>query len=131
MDSRIIEYRNKAQDLKIEKLLAERTPQPSPNNLPTPCLIHNKGQGYGTVYYRGKVWHLHRLSFFLTVGEIPRGKNVLHLCAVKECSEPTHLYLGTKDNHPTNYVKDEMLANKLDQENFKLFEELNSNKTSK
>lgn len=48
-------------------------------------------RGYGT-YGAGKGFHLaHRLVYGLTVGEIPAGREIDHLCRNHGCVNPNHL----------------------------------------
>lgn len=47
----------------------------------------------------GKIEKAHRVSYLLFVGELPKGKHVLHHCDNPECTSPKHLYLGSdKEN---------------------------------
>lgn len=54
---------------------------------------------YGGICFNGKTTGVHRVSYELFVGSIPRGALVLHRCDVPSCFNPDHLFLGThKDN---------------------------------
>jgi hypothetical protein len=47
--------------------------------------------GYGQIFYKGKNWKAHRLSYTLTKGEIPEGLVLDHLCRNRLCVNPDHL----------------------------------------
>lgn len=47
--------------------------------------------GYGSTYFARRNWRVHRLTYFLLIGEIPEGKELDHLCRVRHCVNPAHL----------------------------------------
>ena len=51
--------------------------------------------GYGAFsLFKGKAIRAHRYSYELFVGEIPKGKHILHRCDIPACVSPDHLYIG-------------------------------------
>ncbi len=51
--------------------------------------------GYGIMWYDGKVVKAHRMMWLETIGPIPEGLDVLHKCDVRNCVRLDHLELGT------------------------------------
>lgn len=58
--------------------------------------------GYGTIFFRGRSWRAHRVSYTIFCGEIPDGLLVCHHCDNPACINPSHLFLG----HASANMKD-------------------------
>lgn len=59
--------------------------------------------GYGRVHKHG-TRRAHRAAYMDAYGPIPKGQFVLHHCDVRNCIEPTHLYLGTQADNMRDMV---------------------------
>lgn len=67
------------------------------------------GYGYMTIGSRTdgtrKTITSHRASYMAFNGEIKNSLWVLHKCDVRECVNPSHLYLGTRKDNVTDMMK--------------------------
>ncbi len=55
--------------------------------------------GYGRIRWEGRAERAHRVSYVISKGAIPQGKQVLHRCDVPACVNPSHLYVGTDQDN--------------------------------
>jgi hypothetical protein len=58
------------------------------------CLIWpfaKSGSGYGHVWLDGRHQSVHRVAYELTIGPIPEGLQIDHLCRNRTCFNPRHL----------------------------------------
>ena len=53
-------------------------------------------QGYGYLTFKAKRWYVHRLAYTASVGPIPEGKVIDHLCRRTNCCNPDHLEVVTQ-----------------------------------
>lgn len=89
---------------------------PPHKDLTTPCLLwggYIDSNGYGNIHYNGSPVGTHRVSLmiFLRTNSLP-DKNVNgeklevgHKCDVRNCCEPTHLYLATQAENGKDKIK--------------------------
>lgn len=81
----------------LEQLLDLLIPIPESGCMVWPGAV--TAQGYGETVRGGRKKTIHRLSWMLAHGPIPKGLCVCHHCDVPLCGRPDHLFLGThKDN---------------------------------
>ncbi len=59
------------------------------------CFRGAMSSGYGRMWNGVSPEYVHRISYRINVGPIPEGKDVLHVCDVPSCWEPSHLWTGT------------------------------------
>jgi hypothetical protein len=85
----------------VKKRLLQRTYFPDPADSDT-CWLWiggTNGAGYGQVRIIGKAILVHRLSWMIYKGKIPKRMLVCHKCDTPNCWNPHHLFLGMhKDN---------------------------------
>lgn len=58
---------------------------------PTGCIHYGTAKSYTTISYQGKKWMAYRLVWTLTVGPIPDGLVIDHLCKNPRCVNVEHL----------------------------------------
>lgn len=70
------------------------TAQKPPHGIVGPCALWGKApdaQGYGRRVGKGDSTLAHRVSYEATIGPIPAGLELDHLCRVRLCVNPRHL----------------------------------------
>ena len=86
------------------------TPVNVPFRIPGHCMVWKyrlNHEGYGYLTVDGRRALAHRVAFIQTRGQIPGGMQVNHLCNRPYCVQPSHLYVGTKqDNKDDSQIFD-------------------------
>lgn len=61
-------------------------------------------KGYGILWHKGGPVRTHRAAYELANNVSAKGHHVLHTCDVRNCCEPSHLFLGDNSQN----IKDKM-----------------------
>jgi len=61
--------------------------------------------GYGQVFHNRKMYRAHRLSWIIHNGEIPKGILICHICDVRSCINPQHLFMARHQGNMDDMVK--------------------------
>lgn len=81
-------------------------------------------KGYGMIYYDGRVWLAHRLSFTLHRHNIPGGLCACHSCDTPSCVNPDHIFLGSNADNVQDAVNKGRIPFGESRSNSKLTDEL-------
>jgi len=76
-----------------------------------PWLGGSTGAGYGALYFNGKQYKAHTLSYQIFNDEISSGLIVRHVCDNPACVNPKHLIVGTHSDNTLDALKRDRLPN--------------------
>jgi len=60
--------------------------------------------GYGGISEKGRRLYSHQVAYTIAYGSIPEGMWVLHQCDNRKCCNPSHLWLGTRQDNIDDMV---------------------------
>lgn len=66
---------------------------------------HLMSGGYAEMFFRGKLWRVHRLAYWFWKGEFDLKLDICHTCDIKRCVNPDHLWLGTHRQNMIDHVE--------------------------
>jgi hypothetical protein len=61
--------------------------------------------GYGRIYYKGRLRRATRISLMLAGISVPEGMWILHKCDIPSCVNPNHLFPGTPKMNTADMLK--------------------------
>lgn len=70
-----------------------------------PWTGHRDAAGYGKFQVGNRSRLTHRCAIALALGEVPRGKIVMHTCDNPSCCNPAHLRVGTQGDNMMDKVR--------------------------
>jgi len=80
--------------------------------------------GYGWLRCYKRRWLAHRLSYIINIGEIPKEKELLHICDNRKCINPKHLKVGTRKEN----IRDMIEKGRMNKERVKSYYEYKGKK---
>lgn len=84
----------------------------NPNTQCWEWILTKNNQGYGRIWFDKKLWLVHRLSYFLHIGDFDNKLYVCHRCDNPSCINPKHLFLGTAKDNSQDMLKKGRISKK-------------------